>query len=242
MAIKEGVPNQHLGCEIRFTKPWKSTSAVTFDLAENGDQTPITWTMSGSLPLPMFWMKAMMETWVGMDYERGLRMLKEYCETGEILTDVQVGETKERHGFHYLGIKRTCSLDEIGPMMAADFEKLEAHIKEHELPFKDSAFSIYHDYNMKQGTCSYTSGVATPELIEVPDGFVAGRVSRGKALTVEHTGSYQNLGNAWSAGYATTRAQKLKLRSDTSPLEVYTHHPKMTEPKDLHTVFYFPIR
>ena len=34
----------------------------------------------------LFWMRRQMELFIGMDYERGLKMLKEWIETGQILS------------------------------------------------------------------------------------------------------------------------------------------------------------
>ena len=65
---------------------------------------------------------------VGSDYERGLAMLKEYIETGQVNTQVTVHGLVERPGFFYAGLKRTCGLKEVGPAMAEDFQFLGQHI------------------------------------------------------------------------------------------------------------------
>ena len=234
--------NQTIEADLRFLAPWKSQATTQFNFAEDGDRTTVTWTMHGSLPFFMFWMKSTMEALVGMDYDRGLRMLKEYCETGQVLTDVQVKGEQQGHSFHYLGVKNSCPIAEVGPTMAADFEKLEAYIKQHQPAFQNPAFSIYQQFDLKKGVCTYTSGVATPELMAAPEGFVTGTVQGGKAFAIEHTGPYTNLGNAWSTGYSYVYNKKIKLRKGADPLEIYTNHPKMTDPKDLHTVIYFPVK
>lgn len=45
--------------------------------------------MDGKLPYFMFFMVKMMKNWIGMDYERGLAMLKEFIETGEVISRVE---------------------------------------------------------------------------------------------------------------------------------------------------------
>ena len=78
---------------LQFIKPWKSSATVYFSLADIGSSsTKVTWSMDSHLPVLMFWMKKMMETFVGMDYERGLSMLKVYSEKGEV--DFSKNETK----------------------------------------------------------------------------------------------------------------------------------------------------
>ena len=61
-----------VGCEriedeIRLLKPWKSTSQVSFDVKQVVDGSELVWSMAGSLPWFMFWMKPMMQTLIGMD-------------------------------------------------------------------------------------------------------------------------------------------------------------------------------
>jgi len=53
-------------------------------LIDDGDQTKVTWTMNGCVPIFLFFMIGMMKAWIGMDYERGLMMLKELAEKGKV--------------------------------------------------------------------------------------------------------------------------------------------------------------
>jgi hypothetical protein len=70
--------------DLTFLKPWKSEAKVKFLLSDNNNRTAVTWSMDSKLPFFMFWMKNMMEGFIGMDYERGLNMLKDYIEEGEV--------------------------------------------------------------------------------------------------------------------------------------------------------------
>lgn len=243
MELSQVEINKTIEAELRFLAPWKSQATTQFSFAEDGNSTTVTWTMQGSLPFFMFWMKGMMEAWIGMDYERGLRMLKEYCETGDILSSVDITGEAEGQSFHYVGIKNTCSKDEIGPAMQSHFHQLAGYLRDNQLPDSALAFSIYHKSDMKKGQFTYTSGLGVPAPIEnPPEGFVSGTLQGGKALTITHTGAYHHLGNAWSTGYSYLMNKKIKQRKKAEPLEVYVSDPTTTEVKDLKTVLYFPLR
>lgn len=243
MEISALEKNQRIKTELQFLKPWKSTASAEFTFTQKtNNQIEVSWTLHSQLPLFLFWLKSSMTSWVGMDYQRGLSMLKQWCETGEILTNVNITGQSQGEGFHYLGIKNSCPIDQVGPTMAADFEKLESYIKQNQLEILNPAFSIYHQFDLKKQVCTYTSGVATKALLPAPQPFVTGTVKGGKAIAVEHTGPYLNLGNAWSAGYSYLQAKKIKTRRGCDPLEIYTNHPKITAPAELHTVIYFPIK
>ncbi len=90
MVINEVKENQFIGYDLEFLKPWKSKSKVEFVLTEGKgpESTLVTWKMIGSLPFFMFFFKKMMHALVGNDYDRGLSMLKEHLETGQVNSKV----------------------------------------------------------------------------------------------------------------------------------------------------------
>ncbi len=239
---KKLIKNQRIEDEARFLKPWKSRGEVYWDFNPDGHQTVVTWGMKSSLPLVMFWMKRMMEAWVGMDYERGLRMLKEYSETGTVTSKVAIEGIVETKGFSYIGRKNTCSIEELGPAMEQDFKALEKAIDEHGLQTTGTVFSIYHKFDMVQRKASYTSGISVSQLPSNLDGFVMGSLDGGKALKVVHTGSYLHLGNGWSAMMSYQRYKKLKCAKGKEPLEIYENNSANTPPEKLITSIYCPLK
>jgi len=86
MAITDESTNHSINIDLNFFKPWKSKAKVRFRIEHEGEGTKVTWFMDSSLPFFMFWMTKMMTALIGMDYDRGLSMLKEYAETGAVST------------------------------------------------------------------------------------------------------------------------------------------------------------
>lgn len=82
MTIIHEEKEQSINCDLHFFKPWKSKAKVTFFLNPKDRGTEVVWTMKSSLPFYLFWMKKQMEVFVGMDYERGLLLLKDLVEYG----------------------------------------------------------------------------------------------------------------------------------------------------------------
>lgn len=54
-------------------------------------------------------MKGMMAASIGMDFDRGLRMLKDYLETGEVHSKLDYPGQTNFEGFHYVGIRSQSS-------------------------------------------------------------------------------------------------------------------------------------
>jgi hypothetical protein len=82
MTITASKPNLRVATRTDFVKPFTGTSNSDFVFSENGGQTDVIWTMSGT---HNFIGKAMclvmsMENMLGPDFERGLAQLKQVAE------------------------------------------------------------------------------------------------------------------------------------------------------------------
>lgn len=78
--LAETVSGRRLDYDLFFIKPWKSRSKAAFAFDQEGEDTRVTWSMDGTLPIFLFFMKKKMAAMVGRDYDRGLAMLKKLLE------------------------------------------------------------------------------------------------------------------------------------------------------------------
>ena len=235
-------PGRLIDEEIRFVKPFKSKSDVSFDFEPVDGGTKITWHMNGSMPWFMFWMIPQMEVFIGMDYERGLKMLKEWIETGTILSTTNIRGVEPVGPLRMAGIRRTTSMKDIGSSMQDSFCQAEAGFRKHGLPIEREGITVYHSCDMKTGMFDYTSGWVLPESAgDVPSELSTWSIPAINALRVDHTGSYDNFGNAWSAAHQYARYKKLK-QSKVGTFEIYRNDPGQTEPADLQTEIYLPLK
>ena len=117
---------------IRFLKPWKSTAQVEFDfesVGDGGDATRVTWTMHSSLPFFMFFMKGMMMSMIGSDYDRGLKMLKDLLETGAVPSHLEFGGAVTYPGCQFIGRRRQARLEQLDTCMKEDFTRLTEQLE-----------------------------------------------------------------------------------------------------------------
>lgn len=82
MTVTESVPNERIRIRLEFLRPFKATNAAEFDFKPEGNQTAVTWSMSGQ---HTFLFKAMglimnMDKMVGGDFEKGLASMKAIVE------------------------------------------------------------------------------------------------------------------------------------------------------------------
>jgi predicted transcriptional regulator YdeE len=234
-------PGRLVEDELRFLKPFRSTSQTSFHMEPTVQGTRLTWDMHGSLPFFMFWMRPQMESFISMDYDRGLKMLKELIESGRILSKTTIRGVEPIGPLQMAGVRGACTLQEIGPAMEAAFAQAEELFCRHNLPAGE-AISVYPKFDWRTQTFDYISGFEISDPgDDLPPELATWSLPASKALCVEHVGSYQHLGNAWSAAHQYARYKKLK-QSKAGSFELYKNNPQATPPADLRTEVYLPLR
>ncbi|MBX7055940.1 MAG: SRPBCC family protein [Pyrinomonadaceae bacterium] len=84
MTILESKPPDHLKIDLEFTAPFAAKNLIEFSLAAEGDNTNVTWSMTGKRNFGMkaFSLLVNMDKLVGSDFEKGLAQLRSTVESG----------------------------------------------------------------------------------------------------------------------------------------------------------------
>jgi predicted transcriptional regulator YdeE/uncharacterized protein YndB with AHSA1/START domain len=243
MEITSESENQSVNIDLNFLKPWKSYAKTNFQLSEIAEGTKVTWNMASSLPFFMFWMKNQMVNMIGNDYTRGLTMLKEIVEEGDLKSSLDFQGVADYKGCKYVGITTTTLMKDMGTNMSADFAKMWEYFGDKMDLITDKPFSIYHKWEMGKGRAQYTVAAPVSAVPEnIPDGFVHGEIPSTKVYTIRHVGKYDHLGNAWSALYGLTRSKEVKMKRGIHPFEVYVNDPTTSKPEELITDLKFAVK
>ncbi len=229
--------------ELRFLKPMKTTCKTAFELEGVGSATQVTWTMDAKLPWFLFWMVPMVKRMVGMDYQRGLNMLKDLVELGEIPSKTRVCGVEQVAAVRMAGFAGRCSVDEVNAAMERTQREVAAEFEREGLPTTGAMIAVYTKFLIKEGVFEYILGYMLPESLVLPthSPLKEWRQGAGRALHVEHIGSYRHLGNAWSVANQVARFQKLR-QCRTGTYEIYTTTPPETLETALQTDIYLPLR
>lgn len=229
--------------DLHFLKPWKSQSDVAFILKDEGASTKVSWTMDSSLPFFLFWMKKTIVSSVGLDYQRGLNMLKEYVEDGKISSKIAFEGKQQVDGCTYVGTTRGSTFEDIASNMQQAFADLHAYQAEHLQEVTGKPFCIYHRWNMTSGETEFTVALPVAKAPDhIPNDFALGNMPAHTVETVSHTGAYKYLGNAWSTLYTMERNKEFKQNKAVAPYEVFENSPENTAPNELLTKVRFPVK
>lgn len=243
MKIVKEEENKTIAIDLQFLKPWKSQAKVYFHLETKGDQTEASWVMDSSLPFFMFWMKKMMQKFIGMDYERGLRLLKDYVEDGKVHSKLNFIGKESLSEQEYIGVFTSCTMETMGKKMAEDMPRVMEFIQKSGVEPAGVAFTQYSKWDLMKNRVEYTSGIPVKSIpADLPEGFTSGKIPSTQAYTLEHVGPYPHLGNAWSTLYSMQRSKEIAVNKKIHPFETYHNNPNDVSDKELITRIHFPLK
>ena len=102
-------PSQFIDYDLVFLKPWKSKAQARFEFLKTDQGIKVSWKLQSKLPIFLFFLKKMMIALIASDYTRGLVMLKQFVEKGEIAAETKVLGTQELPAFHFVGQRQACT-------------------------------------------------------------------------------------------------------------------------------------
>jgi len=239
----EIVPLKNITQELKFMKPYESISTVYWNFESiNDSTTEVTWGMKGKMPFLLRFMTKMMEPMIGMDYVRGLKMIKDYAEKGYVASDVTINGIVETSSYKFIGKKVACNMDEVGVSMSDAFDGLREFADSSNIKY-ESALSLYHKFDFMTSECEYTAALPIQQEVSIKEPYYQGKIPVVKALKITFKGDYEHLGNAWSAGMSYMQANKLKDNSTVAPFEVYITDPQNEkDERKWVTEVYMPIK
>jgi predicted transcriptional regulator YdeE len=235
---------QSMEMDLQFFKPWKSQSKVSFVFKDTNEGVNVTWNMRGSLPFFLFFMKKKMEAFVSMDYERGLKMLREFCETGTISSQLTFNDVQEFGGFEAIAIRREIAMSNIAKDMEKDMHALLAFGDKAKLEAAGYPFSQYEKWDPVKGRVSYVCGIPVKDFgsADYSGEVIQFNLPACSYYEVEHAGSFEHVANAWSAGVMRVQSLKLKQHKQIMPFELYSHYADEIPEDGYRVKVGFPLR
>lgn len=236
--------NEFIDYDLIFLKPYKSKAKTSFELnAKGAESTEVIWRMDSPWPFFLFWMKKTMTNLIGMDYERGLNMLKDYAEDGKVHSELLFQGESDYPGCTYIGINADTTQATFKQQMSSDFEKLINFMSDKMELLETAGISIYHKWDMGKDRINYTAALPVKSVPDnLPTGVKVGNIPATKVYTVAHKGDYEHLGNAWSTLMSMQRNKDFKQNKKIPPFELYVNTPNETPKSELLTEIKFAVK
>lgn len=234
MTVLDEKPNEHIHYQLEFVKPWKSKATVDIFFEAKDGGTQVTWTNDGSIPVFIFFLKNMMNALIGMDYNRGLLMLKDYIELDHVPSEVTFEGIQTHPSFHFIGVRANCPIDSIDSKMEESFTKVINYLKSSGRSIEGNGLTLYHNWDIVKERTDFSAGFQVSSIPDdLPDDFVSGTQPSTDCYTILHKGPYRHLANGWSAGMCHSQSKVFKGDKKKAPFEFYESGPSSLNNKDV---------
>lgn len=187
-------------------------------------------------------MTGTMSGMIRSDYRRGLAMLKDYVEEGEVHSRCNMEGVVNVDAVDYVGCTATIPMAQLPETMKTSFAQLYSALEAGAFVSNGKPFCIHGRMNYKRNTGTYTAAVPASSVATVVLPLAKGQRAACSALKVIHTGPYRHLGNAWAMLISEARHRKLKTRKSVAPFMCYWDDPETTPAMELVTELFLPLR
>ena len=233
--------------ELVFETPFGDMSSEVYWLLKASDDggTILTWGISGELPFFSRFMASGMEDQLGPMEERGLELLDETIQKKlKVYSIDSVGVVDFSGGF-YLYESTSSKISGMNSKFEGMLSRLDEFVKNHNIRLTGSPFTIYHRFDMENGTTMFSVALPIADRIISQDSDVlTGFLERGTYFKTVLNGSYVNSQEAWEkARFDASNLEGYVFLENGEPFEVYVNDRQETpNPADLITEIYLPIR
>ncbi|MCF7984347.1 MAG: SRPBCC family protein [Thiohalocapsa sp.] len=227
---------------ISFTRPFKSTAAVSWEFVEQPSGTEVFWTLRGRMPFMLRFLAPIMSEAVGKDYQLGLALLRAHLDPDAPQLQIRFVGEREHPEHTAWTIPFAGGMDEMVKAMEEGFARLAAAASRQGLTPAGTAFTAYHMADPKSGRFACDLALPVPEGTDAGD-FEIRRLGGGRYYLTEVQGSYDFLEPVWYSVMAHLRMAKYTWDRKRPSLEVYVRDPSTAkDDNDILTRIYVPIR
>lgn len=232
--------------EIIFKTPFGDMRSDVYWRLEKVDQgTNVTWGMKGKMDFFFRFMTKDMEDEMGPMEERGLELLDQSIQRKLKIYSIESEGIVDYSGGFYLYLTTSTKISEMNAKFPEMMAKVGEFVKSNNIRTTGSPFTIYHKFDLENGTTMFSVCFPIPERMITPKGtdILTGFMARGTYFKTTLKGSYDNSLKAWEkAMIEVENLMDYYMVENEEPFEVYVNNMMTTpNPADLITEIYIPI-
>jgi DNA gyrase inhibitor GyrI len=227
---------------IVFTRPFKSSSAVSWEFVEGPSGTEVVWTMRGRMPFLLRFLAPTINASIEKDFEIGLVLLRARLDPSADRLQIRFLGENEYPAQNAMTIRFAGGLDAMVEAMKQAFPRLVSAAAERGIAPDGPLFAAYHKADPRRDQFECDMALPVPEGTDAGE-FTVRQLGGGRYYLAEVQGSYDFLSPAWYSIMGHLRMAKLTWDRRRPSLEVYAVDPSAAaDSNDILTRIYVPIR
>ena len=236
----EVVPNQLIESKLQFGSPEDEPAQALIIFSEAKDGIKVTWEVHmdmGNNPI-MRIVGRYMDEMIGTTFDNGLAAMKEIVENEKPMIKIEVVEV---NGQPFISVVDSCAMNEMGDIIAANYEKLGAYMGQAQLTPAGFPRIIYTKWDPPTLVGFQQLFVLSESHESTDESIVVGETHAGRAIMSTHIGSYESSAVVWEAMDQYVKDNNLEVIG--APWEEYENSPRTeSDSNKLITHIYMPIK
>ena len=239
--------SKSLDQEILYKTPFGDMRSDVYWILEKVDEgTKVTWGMKGEMDFFFRFMTKGMEDEIGGMEERGLELLEQSIQEKLKIYSIESEVIVDHSGGFYLYLTSSSKISELNSKFPEMLAKVGEFVTSANVRTSGSPFTIYHKYDVENGTTMFSVCYPIPERMITPKGtdILTGFMERETYSKTTLKGSYNNSKEAWEkARFEVEKMLDYYMLEDGEPFEVYVNSSLITpNPANLITEIYIPVK
>ncbi len=230
--------NSAIEQQIEFRRPFKARQRVAWAFESRGDNTLVSWEMSGRMPLLLRFMATRIEPMIGRDYELGLAMLSGFVNADAEHPQLVFDGREELEDFSYWSIPCPGNRRQLETSRDSSLEALKRAADGK----TGLGLTLYRRFDPL--AAHHSAEVAIPVAAQTPaSNYAQRKFHGGPYFRMTLRGGYQFLPLGWHALYGHCRMLGLKLDRSRPALEIYHSTPaETTDSNRVTTALFAPLK
>jgi uncharacterized membrane protein/predicted transcriptional regulator YdeE len=218
--------NDYVELKTKFSKPYRATSTHTWQLKAIDSTTMVTWTIKKNIPFFFRFANAKTAAILKVDIERGLKMLRELSENGQVNSEVFYKGIVSAPAITYIGRKNKSSMSDMIPKIKIQFLGLLVMSKQQKIKVVQP-MTVYYKFDFTNDNIEFSPSLKVkPEVKIKSKTFEKRKIESGKYIKVVYKGNYEHLLNGWMAAFIYAKKEKVKISKVKPAYELYQSNSK----------------
>ena len=185
-------PYEEMMFDLHFIEPYESHSVGWLRLAsDEAGKTEAAWGFSGEMAFPMNIMLlfSSMDAMIGPDFDRGLSLLKDICETDYAAVSKYTVEEVEYPAKTFAAIRKMIPMSEMQTFFAESYAAISAGIGKAGARMTGIPCAFYYEWDMQNGQTELAAAIPVNRSVS-SDELQTIQIPARRAFKVDYYGPY----------------------------------------------------
>jgi len=192
LTIIKSIPNDSIAAELFFEGQGKSICYYTFKQTDAGIEFKMGMISDAAYNPMARYFNLLIDKFLGKDFEAGIANMKQYCENNLIEDSLTIKEITFE-GVTFIGIKDSCTVENIGIKTGQIFGELMPFIGQNMIKPISSPIAIYYSFSPEKVVFEIGLPIEASVKVKTNNRIKINELPKSEVVIANHYGAYDKL-------------------------------------------------